>query len=312
MAISDVVICADSSFSCTFWYTAHQHWQGWGVTIQKILPWPLLSSCWKRLAPCSVTWHNRCDVQWTVGMGLPWVTRIRLQARRNAMTIGFAVDNVTKISFVSCVSTCAVGHLHDTCNVSIYRHRIYWDLLLAWVQNYYNSKDVILYSSVCTFSHLIPHVSAISTEHASKFNHLCYAKARPCFGLLVSLQWLKASKRIKLRVSLCFHPWLRMDPKLRDRKHPRQTRALCTLGRFSASSLQAFNLSIKVWSRQHKDLRINTLAKVPGWGLAEPHGRLHMSEKYVSKLYTLHFVSWFPFRFLQTMTFLRKWEEFND
>lgn len=178
------------------------------------------------------------------------------------MTIGFAVDNVTKISFVSCVSTCAVGHLHDTCNVSIYRHRIYWDLLLAWVQNYYNSKDVILYSSVCTFSHLIPHVSAISTEHASKFNHLCYAKARPCFGLLVSLQWLKASKRIKLRVSLCFHPWLRMDPKLRDRKHPRQTRALCTLGRFSASSLQAFNLSIKVWSRQHKDLRINTLARV--------------------------------------------------
>ena len=94
--------------------------------------------------------------------------------------------------------------------------------------------------------------------------------------------------------------------KTSRQEHPRQTRALCTLGRFSASSLQAFNLSIKVWSRQHKDLRINTLAKVPGWGLAEPHGRLHMSEKYVSKLYTLHFVSWFPFRFLQTMTFLRK------
>ena len=208
----------------------------------------------------------------------------------------------------------SVVYLHvpwDICMIHVMyrsscRHRIYWDLLLAWVQNYYSSKDVILYSSVCTFSHLIPHVSAISTEHASKFNHLCYAKARPCFGLLVSLQWLKASKRIKLRVSLCFHPWLRMDPKLRGRKHPRQTRALCTLGRFSASSLQAFNLSIKVWSRQHKDLQINTLAKVPGWGLAEPHGRLHMSEKYVSKLYTLHFVSWFPFRFLQTMTFLRK------
>lgn len=199
MAISDVVICADSSFSCTFWYTAHQHWQGWGVTIQKILPWPLLSSCWKRLAPCSVTWHNRCDVQWTVGMGLPWVTRIRLQARRNArryyviVTIGFAVDNVTKISFVSCVSTCAVGHLHDTCNVSIYRHRIYWDLLLAWVQNYYNSKDVILYSSVCTFSHLIPHVSAI--RHQIQPSLLCKSSSMLWLACVVAMaQSVKADQ----------------------------------------------------------------------------------------------------------------------
>lgn len=210
MAISDVVICADSSFSCTFWYTAHQHWQGWGVTIQKILPWPLLRSCWKRLAPCSVTWHNRCDVQWTVGMGLPWVTRIRLQARRNArryyviVTIGFAVDNVTKISFVSCVSTCAVGHLHDTRNVSIYRHRIYWDLLLAWVQNCYKSKDVILYSSVCTFSQIISHVSAISTEHVSKFNHLWYAKARPCFGLLCVVAMAQSVKADQVESFIVF------------------------------------------------------------------------------------------------------------
>lgn len=78
--------------------------------------------------------------------------------------------------------------------------------------------------------------------------------------------------------------------------------------------LQAFNLSIKVWSTQRKDLRINSLAKVPGWGLAEPHGRLHMSEKYVSKLYTLHFVSWFPCDSSKSSPrlFFENWEESND
>ena len=60
-------------------------------------------------------------------MGLPWVTHIRLQARRNArrydvvVTIGFAVDNVTRyhVSVVT-VSTCVVRHLHDTCIMKSY------------------------------------------------------------------------------------------------------------------------------------------------------------------------------------------------